>query len=526
MPQPKLIPLAVLLALLPSPAAAAPPALTHLHPAGGRQGTSVEVALGGTFERWPVAVWVSGTGVEARPGKQKGQVTFAVAADAAPGPRWLRVHDAHGGSAPRRFVVGTLPEVAEAEPNDEAAKPQPVPADRVVNGRLEKAGDVDCFGVTMKKGGTLVASLLAERELGSPMDGVLQVVSAKGFVLAQDNDHAGLDPQVTFTAPEDGTYVVRLFAFPAVPDASVRFAGGERFVYRLTLTTGAYAQHAWPLAARRGAKVGLRGRNLADDLLADVVEIDGEARAIAKGVAGYAPLRLEPFDCVVRHEGDGPQKLTPPVTVSGRLSRPRERHAYEIAGRKGQRLTAAVESARLGFHLDAVLGLTDKDGKQVARAAAAALHRDPELTAVLPADGPYRLELRDAQADFGPRHVYRLRLDGEPDFALSVAADRYAVVPGKSVEVTVALARRNGFAEEPTLEVEGLPAGVRAEALPAAKGAAALKVRLSAEAKATPGGSAIRVVGKAGGVARAARATLAEPEGVIERLWLSVTAEK
>ena len=45
---------------------------------------------------------------------------------------------------------------------------------------------------------------------------------------------------MTFQAPDDGTYVVRLFAFPSVPDASVRFAGGERFIYRLTLTTGAF----------------------------------------------------------------------------------------------------------------------------------------------------------------------------------------------------------------------------------------------------------------------------------------------
>ena len=45
---------------------------------------------------------------------------------------------------------------------------------------------------------------------------------------------------------------MRLFAFPSVPDASVRFAGGERFIYRLTMTTSAYAEHAWPLAVRRG----------------------------------------------------------------------------------------------------------------------------------------------------------------------------------------------------------------------------------------------------------------------------------
>src|SRR4051812_27004785 len=238
----KLTALLSFLALLPAcPALAAPPTLTHLYPAGGKQGTTVTVTLGGTFDRWPVGAWVSGKGVEAKAAKQKGQLTLTIAADATPGPRWLRVYDGQGASPMRRFVVGVLPEVMEKEPNDDASKPQAITGDAVVNGRLEKAGDVDCYSVKLKKGQTLVASVLANRELGSPMDGGLQVVSEKGFGLAQNNDHAGLDPQVTYEAPEDGTYVVRLFAFPAVPDASVRFAGGERFIYRLTLTAGKYA---------------------------------------------------------------------------------------------------------------------------------------------------------------------------------------------------------------------------------------------------------------------------------------------
>lgn len=520
----------VLLALVVSAhvASAAPPTLTYLYPTGGRQGTTATVTLSGTFERWPVGVWVEGAGVEAKAAKQKGQVTLTIAPDATPGLRWLRVHDNQGGSAPRRFVVGTLPEVSDKEPNDDADKPQMIAGDAVVNGVLAKVGDVDCFGVKMKKGQTLVASLLANRELGSPMDGVLQVVSDKGFVLEQNNDHAGLDPQVTFLAPDDGTYVVRLFAFPSVPDASVRFGGGERFIYRLTLTTSAFAEHAWPLAVRRGkeAKTGLKGWNLDEKKVkADVVETDSEfGVAVAKGVAGFSPVRLESHDCIVRHDGKEAQKVTIPVTVSGCLRKGGEKHAYEIDGKKGQRLEALIESAQAGFALDGVLRLFDKEGKQLARAQAARLHRDPpELSFVLPRDETYRLEVSDAQSDGGPRHLYRLRLpSSEPDFGLSVAADRYVLTAGKSLDVTVTLTRRNGFASELTLEAEGLPEGVRAETVPAAKGAAP-KLRLIADGKAAPGGAAFRIAGKAkGGPTRMARATLTDPEGVVERLWLSV----
>ena len=45
-----------------------------------------------------------------------------------------------------------------------------------------------------------------------------------------------------------GTYLIRVFAFPVSPDSSIRFAGGEAFLYRLTLTTAGFLDHVFPLA--------------------------------------------------------------------------------------------------------------------------------------------------------------------------------------------------------------------------------------------------------------------------------------
>src|SRR4051812_3634393 len=104
-------------------ASAAPPALTSLFPAGAGRGQTVEVVAAGTFERWPVRAWVEGKGVEVRASKARGKLTVIVAADAVPGPRWLRVHDEQGASKLHRFVIGTLPEVVEQEPNDDYRKP-------------------------------------------------------------------------------------------------------------------------------------------------------------------------------------------------------------------------------------------------------------------------------------------------------------------------------------------------------------------------------------------------------------------
>src|SRR5689334_4854473 len=138
--------LIVHLVLLAAPAAgrAAPPTLTYLYPAGAQQGKTVEVAAGGTFARWPVHVWTDRKGVEIKPAKDKGKLTVTSAAWAAPGVCWVRLHDEQGASELRPFILGTLPEVMEKEPNDEPAKPQTLASQPVlINGRLDKAGDVD-----------------------------------------------------------------------------------------------------------------------------------------------------------------------------------------------------------------------------------------------------------------------------------------------------------------------------------------------------------------------------------------------
>ena len=251
---------------MPVPRSAAAPAVTHLVPAGGQRGTTVEVTAAGTFDKWPVKVWVERQGgLGRRAGKEKGKLPVTVATDAEPGvvlaaaPRRNRGEPA--AAVRRRHAARGGREGAERRAGQGRSRSS---GSAVVNGQLAKTGDVDCFAVTLKKGQTLVAALEAHRTLRSPMDAVLQVVSADGFVLDQNHDHHGLDPQLAFTAPRDGTYIVRVFAFPAPPDSSIRFFGSDACVYRLTLTTAEFVDFVTPLAVEhlKAAKVRLHGWNL------------------------------------------------------------------------------------------------------------------------------------------------------------------------------------------------------------------------------------------------------------------------
>ena len=97
--------------------------MTGLFPPGAGRGQTVAVDASGTFDHWPVKAWIEGRGVEIQAEKEKGKLTVVVAADAPPGLRWVRLYDEEGATALRPFVVGTLPEVVEVEPNDEPKQP-------------------------------------------------------------------------------------------------------------------------------------------------------------------------------------------------------------------------------------------------------------------------------------------------------------------------------------------------------------------------------------------------------------------
>ncbi len=515
-----------------SPAFAAPPTITHLYPAGAQRGTTTEVTVAGTLDA-TTKVWVGGAGVSAE--VVKGKFAVTVAKDAVPGTYWLRAHNAEGASALRPFVVGVLPEMAEKEPNDDFKKPQALDSSTItVNGRLEKSGDVDCFAVPLKKGQTLVASLQANRVLNSPIDGMLQILSADGFVLEENNDFHGLDPQLAFTAKKDGTYIARVYAFPAMPDASIRYFGSDACVYRLTLTTGAFADFALPVrepdaplrADVLGWNIPKTGKRLLVPKLAP-----GEAFAALSDpeIANTVPLRIEPHPHFV--DMDQRDRLAPkyevPFSLTTRLPAKGAARRLPLSLKKGQALTIQAESRALGLAVNPVIEVFDKDDKRVARAEPAKLNGDSVLTFNPPADGAYSIAVSDLYGGGGSaRDVFTLRvLVAEPDYNLAVAADRFTITPGQPTTIPVKVNRLNEFAKNVEISAEGLPEGVKLEvAKPAKAQAGVVTVSLAAE---KPWSGSFRLIGTIKGepkYQRTARFAQTESDDTTADLWLTATA--
>jgi hypothetical protein len=515
--------------------------LSPISPAGAERGTTVEVTPAGTLDA-STKVWASGKSVSVEVAKGKLKVT--VAKDAIPGVYWLRAYNDEGASSLRPFIVGMLPEVIEKEPNDDFKKPHALDGSSfTINGKLEKVGDVDCFAVNLKKGQTLVASLEAHHTLRAPMDGILQILSADGFVLEENNDFHGLDPQIAFTAKKDGTYIARVYAFPATPDASIRYFGSEACVYRLTLTTGAFADFAMPLAL--GAKdhwekdeFQVKGWNIRPTPEPFQTQKPGDFDTHLvfshESAANSVRVRLDDHRCFTapEPEQDGIVKAAyaAPFSTTSRIATKGGTTIIGFFGSKGKALAVQVESRAFGLSVNPVVEVfeeVNKEQKRVGRAEPAKLSGDAALSFTPAQDGPFSVKVSDLyRGGGGPRDYFLLRvLEVKPDYELTVAADRFTIAPGKPTTIPVKVNRVRGFNKPVEITAEGLPEGVKLEVTqPAKPDPNTITLALSAE-KAVSG--SFRLIGKVMDepkFTRVARFAIAEFDETTADLWLTVTA--
>ncbi len=179
------------------------PYVDHVYPLGGRRGTSVEFhLLGQAMPDEPVLINLD-EAVELTYRKQ------LVVAESTTNEVSIELSD--------------HPEVLEGEPS--AADSVSVPV--VMNGRIEKPGEVDSWWIELAKGEPVSLAVHAA-SLGSMLDSVLRIHDETGAELASNDDtgNGKTDSALNFKAPADGRYRI------TVQD-TFDSRGGDRFAYRL-----------------------------------------------------------------------------------------------------------------------------------------------------------------------------------------------------------------------------------------------------------------------------------------------------
>lgn len=490
-----------------APARPAPPSLAGLFPAGAQAGTYVELSVG-------AATRLTLFHPDVRCEQLEGQrFRLSIPAEMKAGVYDLWAESDGGLSAPRRFVVGDLPEFVEVEPNDERTQAMPLEINRVIQGRAEKAGDRDWFKFTAQRGRCIVLEVYAER-LDSKMRATLEVFDASGRRVVVDRGFHGVDPLVPFLPPADGDY------FVCVQDL---IAGGSaEHTYRLSIDTSPKAVAAHPCVVRRGesARVSLLGWNLSTassgvamnsggvraawetvelELPKDwegssssrafplsspqIVAADDLRAAPLPGAVSPPQIAVVDAPVVVDKDGlrtaDRATVLPVPCELAGRLVEADERDWFAVEARRGEVFYLEAFGQRMNSPVDLQLTIYDSSGRrELARfvderrnlgGVVPTSHDDPTGRWVCPADGTFLLEVRQqaggAQSD--PRRVYRLSVRREePDFAVlavpNLGTGRPLVVPrGGRESLELHLFRQRGLTAAVRVFARNLPPGIR-----------------------------------------------------------------
>lgn len=487
------------------------PALQSVFPAGAQAGTSVTVAVAGVALDGLRDVRSTVPGLTAK--KADGnQFILSIPQDALPGVYDLRVVGLHGMSSPRAFFISNRTEHLEKEPNDTTEAAQVLPLDVVVNGRIEKPGDVDCYQFNAKAGQRVVLECWAKR-IDSQLRAVLEVYDASGKRLAVNRGYAGIDPLIDFLAPADGAYFVKIF--------DLSYLGSVNHFYRLDIDTKPRVEFGFPGVVERGkaTKVKLFGRNLqpsrvasnrkpenALDLDSVEVEITPPSSAQEQRLAlplqpaqvavdafpyyypsGHAPVLIGLTDVPVlvsKSDNHGPERaqdITVPCEVAGQFADGDERHWYAVQVRRGDVLWLEAFGERIGSPVELGVAVLDASGKQelaklpeclenLGQTRFPTAHTDPAGRWVAPADGRYLIVVRNriGGSNHDPRRIYRLSVRREePDFHLAVIARRadqatsLNVGPGGREMAEVLAFRRRGLNGPIRVSAQNLPSGIQ-----------------------------------------------------------------
>jgi len=400
---------------------------------------------------------------------------------------------------PPRLAVGSAPEMNEVEPNDRPDQASSVPAPSVINGALAE-GDVDLFRLAARGGERIVLEVMASR-LGSPLDSVLDVLDAGGSPILRAQVRVVAETTLTLAGRDSrsagirienwtdfkiddyamvGSEIIRLRDLPDYGDEDATFyayPNGQRRgyfgttpehhavgapVYKVELhPPGAeFAPNGFPTFPLywRNDDAFINGAYGGDALLEFTAPADGEYLIRVRDAHGRGGERYAYRLLLRDYEPDftisvGPSRpnLAPasalPLTV-------RIQRKDDFAGAVRLR----IEGLPDGFEADEATALEREDEIRLAlRATAAAVSTPMDASFVVIGESELGGEPVRREARLGPITVTAF----EPDLRLAVDRPTLELDPGRSVWITVRIARANDFEGRVPLDVLNLPFGVR-----------------------------------------------------------------
>ena len=474
---------AFLLAVSTATAQQPAPQLLSVFPPGAKAGDTVEVTCSGHGFDGSEKLLFSAKGFTAEPSgtipatknPQPGQPTsgvkfkVSVPKDAS-GTLDVRVVGKTGLSNPRAFVVSSMSDVTETEPNSDVGQAQKIDLETTVNGVISTPTDVDYCTFKAKKD-QYISVYCRTTSIDSKMQADLMAVGPDGKPLASNSRFRGGDAFLHFKAPADGDYLVRVAQFAYT-------TGGYDHFYRLTVTTQDCSEAVSPPVTTDKYATVSNWVISPSAAMIDVFELPL-----------FGPL-ANPFlvrentrilDNEKNNTAATAQEVKLPCDIAGRILKKNERHWYSFGAKKGEVWTLEVFADRIGSPVDAYYILTDDKGKVITEQDDGPDTLSPNqfytksddpgrYKFTVPSDGTYKVMVstREAGVQFGVRDQYVLRIAKEnPDFRLAVMPmsthipDAGTLPKGGAVVFTVFVFRFDGFNDAIELSAANLPKGVK-----------------------------------------------------------------
>ena len=499
-----LLPLGILVFGFAESAMAQAPEIGGLLPAGGERGQATHLRIDGK-NLTGARLYLSGGGVVVKsvhvtPDGNQLTAELAVEQGAALGPHDVRLATAKGISNGSRFWVDVIPNQIIESPMTESMPPLLLDGSKpmVLNGRIAARAGRDRFILNASAGDTWAFDCFADR-IRSRFDPVLELRDEAGVSLKLVQSMWEADPRFVYRFAKAGRY------FLSVRDSE--YNGGPNYTYRLRVGRMAFLAGYSPRGERPGHQVQLvlDGTNLTAKQISVSIPADAPygtfwAEVHADGVIPMVvPLMVENEPVLDAGQGEAAQPLPAlPAAVDGVFGRvPRRRFTFHAAAQSAYLFD--LLGRRIGSRIDGQIRVFNAAGKEIAaNDDAPDLGKDARLAFTAPADGDYAVEVSNVEEITGPDCYYRLRACRvQPDFQISIAADRLPVPVGGTVSLPVTLERSGGFKDAVEVKVEGLPAGVTARGGIIAAGKTTIEVTLTAASGTVLAASGAHILGMA-----------------------------
>ena len=402
----------------------------------------------------------------------------------------------------RPFGSAQLPVVDKKEPNNEFAKPQPIPLNCTVHGTITSE-DVDYFSVDAKKGQRISVEIeglrvATDMGAGNLFDPYIAILDAKRFELVTSDDTPLLkqDGCLSIVAPADGKYMIQ------VRESS--YQGNAGCHYRLHVGTFPRPTAIFPLGGKPGEEVEVHFLGDPAGPIKKKIKLPAERdpRFIihAEDAGGISPsglpFRVTDLPSVVEAEPNDSvttaTKGAVPGAFNGIIDKPGDIDFYRFPAKKGQVFDVHCYARRLGSPLDPVLYIYNAQGGALVGNDDMPGSPDSYVRFSVPADGEYLLSVTDHLKKGGPTYVYRVEATpvqprvevAVPVFSLYQQERQWAIVPKGNRYATLLTTSRADWGGELALHAAGLPTGVKmtADPVPAFMGATPVVFDAAADA--------------------------------------------